>query len=108
MHCGGTLGIYVLCTVFLTFVGTNQRQLNITGFSLLYNFLSTRLPDSKYSIGDHISAIKRIERQREKEVAIVAFSAGGRRLREIQTRRQQKTLGHLGLLGVCRRMNLVF
>jgi hypothetical protein len=60
------------------------------------------------SIGDHISAIKRVERQREKEVAIVAVSAGWRGLRKTQIRRQQKTLGHLRPLGVCRRMNLLF
>jgi hypothetical protein len=60
------------------------------------------------SIGDHISAMKRIERQREKEVAIVAVLAGGKGLRKTQIRRRQKTLGYLGPLVVCRRMNLLF
>ncbi len=35
IHCG-TLSTVYLYFVFSTFVGTNQRQLNITGISLLY------------------------------------------------------------------------
>jgi hypothetical protein len=58
------------------------------------------------SIGDHIRYKE--NRKTKKEVANVAFSAGGRGLRKIQIRQQQKTLACLGPLGVCRRMNLVF